>query len=113
MGTRSNFYKNPSYTYNKDLNLGSALQNLQAYNLATGNLPPPTSQEPSQFSGENILTGRRKRRREPRKLQEQNIHLQEYDDQPMSHQDYIEKRRSIVYFRVLKYLNFINIVIYM
>ncbi|KAL8112338.1 hypothetical protein AgCh_019872 [Apium graveolens] len=96
MATRSNFYKNPSYAYNKDLNLNSALQNLQAYNLATGNLPPPTTQEPSQFSGEKIVAGRHKRRREHRPPPEQNTHLQHYDDQPMSHQDYIEKRRREV-----------------
>ncbi|KAK3039460.1 hypothetical protein RJ639_028042 [Escallonia herrerae] len=29
MTTRSNFYKNPSFTYNRDLNLNSALQNLR------------------------------------------------------------------------------------
>ncbi|KAK2994867.1 hypothetical protein RJ640_012830 [Escallonia rubra] len=29
MTTRSNFYKNPSFAYNKDLNLNSALQNLR------------------------------------------------------------------------------------
>lgn len=98
MGTRSNFYKNPSYAYNKDLNLNSALQNLQAYNLATGNLPPPITQEPSQFSGENIVTGRHKRRRELRPSPEQKTHLHHYDDQPMSHQDYIEKRRLIFKF---------------
>ncbi|XP_063944502.1 uncharacterized protein LOC108205978 isoform X3 [Daucus carota subsp. sativus] len=93
MGTRSNFYKNPSYAYNKDLNLNSALQNLQAYNLATGNLPPPTTQEFAEIPGENFVAGRRKRRREHWKPPEQNTHLQDYDDQPMSHQDYIKKRR--------------------
>lgn len=98
MSTRSNFYKNPSYAYNKDLNLNSALQNLQAYNLATGNLAPPNPQEASQFSGEKIVAGRHKRRREHRPAPEQNTHLQHYDDQPMSHQDYIEKRRLICKF---------------
>ncbi|CAL9029441.1 unnamed protein product, partial [Prunus brigantina] len=29
MGTRTNFYKNPSITYKKDLSLSSVLQNLK------------------------------------------------------------------------------------
>nr|KAJ0213512.1 hypothetical protein LSAT_V11C400170220 [Lactuca sativa] len=29
MGTRTNFYKNPSFTYNKDYDLNSVLQNLK------------------------------------------------------------------------------------
>lgn len=89
MGTRSNFYKNPSYTYNKDLNLDSALQNLRAYNLATGNLPP--NEEPPIAVEENN-TVRHKRRRPP---PDQNTKIQQYyHEQPMSHQDYIQKRRS-------------------
>lgn len=32
MTTRSNFYKNPSYAYNKAFNLNSAIQNLQGFN---------------------------------------------------------------------------------
>ena len=39
MGTRTNFYKTPSLSYKKDLHLSSALQNLKAYNIATGNAP--------------------------------------------------------------------------
>ncbi|PKI39820.1 hypothetical protein CRG98_039865 [Punica granatum] len=35
--TRTNFYKNPSFAYNRDFNLSSALRNLKAYNIATGN----------------------------------------------------------------------------
>ncbi|BFG31421.1 hypothetical protein CerSpe_176950 [Prunus speciosa] len=38
MGTRTNFYKNPSIAYKKDLSLSSVLQNLKAYNIATGML---------------------------------------------------------------------------
>ncbi|KDP39858.1 hypothetical protein JCGZ_03389 [Jatropha curcas] len=37
MGTRTNLYKNPSISYKKDFSLSSVLQNLQAYNAATGN----------------------------------------------------------------------------
>lgn len=94
MGTRSNFYKNPSYTYNKDLNLESALQNLRAYNLATGNLPP--NEEPPIAVDENN-TVRHKRRRQRSPPPDQNTKIQQYyDERPMSHQDYIQKRRREV-----------------
>ncbi|CAN0842199.1 DEAD-box ATP-dependent RNA helicase 41 [Linum grandiflorum] len=39
MTTRSNFYKNSSISYKQDLSVSSVLQNLKAYNLATGNVP--------------------------------------------------------------------------
>ncbi|KAL6986030.1 hypothetical protein U1Q18_019397, partial [Sarracenia purpurea var. burkii] len=90
MGTRSNFYKNPSFTYNKDLNLNSALQNLRAYNVATGNAPP--TEEPA--SGDDRIL-HRKRHRENKPSPEQNNEIKE-NDGPMSHQDYIEKRRKEV-----------------
>lgn len=35
MGTRSNLYKNPSFTYNKDFHLNSVLQNLKGNQLPT------------------------------------------------------------------------------
>lgn len=91
MGTRSNFYKNPSYTYNKHLNLNSALQNLSAYNLATGNLPPPPSpaQPPPAVADDN-----RKRRRHKRSPPPDKKVAKYDDDQPMSHRDYIHKMRS-------------------
>ncbi|GFP81775.1 hypothetical protein PHJA_000320800 [Phtheirospermum japonicum] len=56
MGTRTNFYKNPSSAYNKQLNLNSVLQNLNSYNIATGNAP----------SDEPATVVQRKRRREAR-----------------------------------------------
>ncbi|CAH1412865.1 unnamed protein product [Lactuca virosa] len=45
--TRTNFYKNPSFTYNKDFDLNSVLQNLKAYNAATGNPTPPDDESAS------------------------------------------------------------------
>ncbi|KAH6822301.1 P-loop containing nucleoside triphosphate hydrolases superfamily protein [Perilla frutescens var. hirtella] len=83
MGTRSNFYKNPSYAYNKQLNLNSVLQNLTSYNIVTGNAPP---EEP-------VTTVKRKRRREWRPPPDQWNEVKE-NDGPMSHQEYIEKRRK-------------------
>ncbi|KAA0039710.1 P-loop containing nucleoside triphosphate hydrolases superfamily protein isoform 1 [Cucumis melo var. makuwa] len=93
MGSRTNFYKNPSISYKKDLNLSSALQNLRAYNIATGNAPPTDVQvqpPPLPVAKKNEY---RKRRREP-----ELPGTQKYDvgnsDGPMSHQDYIERRRK-------------------
>ncbi|XP_057510206.1 uncharacterized protein LOC130792682 isoform X1 [Actinidia eriantha] len=88
MGTRTNFYKNPSFKYNKDLSLNSALQNLRAYSVATG-IASPTEEIPS---GDQKIV-HRKRRREKRPPPDQNNESME-NDGPMSHQDYIEKRRK-------------------
>ncbi|PPD66961.1 hypothetical protein GOBAR_DD36158 [Gossypium barbadense] len=63
MGTRSNFYKNPSLSYKKDLSLSSALQNLKAYNIATGNAPPLV-EEKSQVDDKSACR-KRSREREP------------------------------------------------
>ncbi|KAK2409759.1 DEAD-box ATP-dependent RNA helicase [Trifolium repens] len=92
MGTRSNLYKNPSITYNKHFSLSSVLQNLHAYNIATGNVtsddqPPPAP------------TVSHKRRRPLRPQQSHHNHQKnEVDDDPssMSHHDYILKRRKEV-----------------
>ncbi|XP_059657529.1 uncharacterized protein LOC132304044 isoform X2 [Cornus florida] len=89
MGTRTNFYKNPSFAYNKDFNLNSVLQNLRAYNVATGNAPPAEEPVPC-----NDRIRHRKRRREPRPLPDPNNGIVEENDGPMSHQDYIDKRRK-------------------
>ncbi|KAL3362080.1 hypothetical protein AABB24_014767 [Solanum stoloniferum] len=88
MTTRSNFYKNPSYAYNKAFNLNSAIQNLQAYNAVTGNVPPP-----AETNSVEEKTSHRKRRRERKSKVQQNNEV-EVIDLPMSHQDYIEKRRK-------------------
>ncbi|XP_020550789.1 uncharacterized protein LOC105164316 isoform X2 [Sesamum indicum] len=83
MGTRTNFYKNPSYAYNKQFNLNSVLQNLKTYNIATGNA---SSDEPAPVV-------QRKRRREPKPRPDRRDEVKE-NDGPMSHQEYIEKRRK-------------------
>lgn len=83
-------YKNPSYAYNKAFNLNSAIQNLQAYNAVTGNVPPP-----AETNSVEEKTGHRKRRRERKSKVQQNDEV-EVNDLPMSHQDYIEKRRKEV-----------------
>ncbi|KAL3645333.1 hypothetical protein CASFOL_010513 [Castilleja foliolosa] len=83
MGTRTNFYKNPSSAYNKQLNLDSVLQNLKCYNIATGNAPPD----------EPAIVVQRKRRRESRPPPDRRSVVKESDG-PMSHQEYIEKRRK-------------------
>ncbi|KAK4389479.1 putative ATP-dependent RNA helicase DDX59 [Sesamum angolense] len=83
MGTRTNFYKNPSYAYNKQFNLNSVLQNLKTYNIAAGNA---SSDDPAPVV-------QRKRRREPKPRPDQRDEVKE-NDGPMSHQEYIEKRRK-------------------
>ncbi|RYR78123.1 hypothetical protein Ahy_A01g002855 isoform C [Arachis hypogaea] len=93
MGTRSNFYKNPSISYNKHFSLSSVLQNLQAYNTATGNAPP--SDEPPSISASSSVENTRslKRHRDPKSPKSQPD-----CDVPssMSHRDYVQKRRDEV-----------------
>ncbi|PIN10046.1 RNA helicase [Handroanthus impetiginosus] len=83
MGTRTNFYKNPSYAYNKQFNLNSVLQNLKSYNIAVGNASP---EEPAPFV-------QRKRRSESKPPPDKRNKVKE-NDGPMSHQGYIEKLRK-------------------
>ena len=129
MSTRSNFYKNPSISYKKDLSLSSILQNLQgnfnntitlssqplsfspkrrvlfllihfrllpAYNVVTGNAPPLQSLP----AGDGETTCR-KRHRDPKPKpkppppRRQNREIEE-NDAPMSHQDYIDRRRQLL-----------------
>ncbi|XP_022996224.1 uncharacterized protein LOC111491515 isoform X1 [Cucurbita maxima] len=90
MGSRTNFYKNPSISYKKDLNLSSALQNLRAYNIAIGNAPP-TDDQPSPVAKKNE---NRKRLRRETELSGNPKYDVGSSDGPMSHQDYIEKRRK-------------------
>ncbi|KAK9052322.1 hypothetical protein SSX86_028951 [Deinandra increscens subsp. villosa] len=94
MGTRSNLYKNPSFTYNKDFDLNSVLQNLKAYNAATGNPNSPDEQPVSVnekvFSQSN---GRKRRKNSPALDRRPEI---EESDGPMSHHDYIQKIRKEV-----------------
>ncbi|GMY30039.1 isoform 2 of probable atp-dependent rna helicase ddx59 [Fagus crenata] len=96
MGTRSNLYKNPSLAYKKDFGLSSVLQNLRAYNIATGNAPlneQQQQQEQQPHRDENKPC--QKRRRHPKPPLNRNCEIEE-NDGPMSHQDYIAKRRKEV-----------------
>ncbi|KAF6140390.1 hypothetical protein GIB67_013159 [Kingdonia uniflora] len=89
--TRSNFYKNPSFSYNKDFSLNSVLQNLKAYNAATGNTP--LVEEPQPVDQNKVhkrgLPSRRRKKAE-------NHDKKGDEDAPLSHQSYIQKRRKEV-----------------
>ncbi|KAJ9549831.1 hypothetical protein OSB04_022374 [Centaurea solstitialis] len=90
MGTRTNLYKNPSYTYNKDFDLNSVLQNLKAYNAATGNPIRPEDKPVSSNEKVVLQSNRRKRRR----ISSPKDHKTHESDGPMSHHDYILKMRK-------------------
>ncbi|XP_076907179.1 uncharacterized protein LOC143563547 isoform X2 [Bidens hawaiensis] len=94
MGTRTNLYKNPSFTYNKDFDLNSVLQNLKAYNAATG-IPNPPDEQP--LSGNqknpNSQSNCRKRQKKTKTSAKRTHEIQEIDG-PMSHYDYIHKIRK-------------------
>ncbi|KAF8412413.1 hypothetical protein HHK36_000377 [Tetracentron sinense] len=89
--TRTNFYKNPSFAYNKDFSLSSVLQNLRAYNVATGNAPP--IEEPRSGDDKKVS---RKRGSNRRPKQDRHVGNEPEIDGPLSHQSYIEKRRQIL-----------------
>ncbi|XP_071917913.1 uncharacterized protein [Coffea arabica] len=91
MANRSNFYKNPSYAYNRQFNLNSVLQNLTTYNIATGNVS--TAAEPVPADDKSVRHRKRRREREPPAVQNDEIGESKG---PMSHQDYINKRRKEV-----------------
>lgn len=91
MANRSNFYKNPSYAYNRQFNLNSVLQNLTTYNIATGNVS--NAVEPVPADDKSVLHRKRRRERKPPAVQKDEIGESEG---PMSHQDYINKRRKEV-----------------
>ncbi|KAJ4712764.1 DEAD-box ATP-dependent RNA helicase 41 [Melia azedarach] len=90
MTTRTNFYKNPSLAYKKDISLSSVLQNLKAYNVATGNASQIEEQPPAEERKAGV-----KRRRESKPQPDRRLEIEE-NDGPMSHQDYIDKRRKEV-----------------
>ncbi|KAE9597696.1 putative RNA helicase transcription factor interactor and regulator CCHC(Zn) family [Lupinus albus] len=96
MGTRTNFYKNPSISYNKHFSLSSVLQNLQAYNVATGNVLPGDQPQPDLTTASDHKTPSLKRRRPPQPRAGDDD--DDDNDAPfsMSHRDYIEKRRKEV-----------------
>ncbi|KAL3499563.1 hypothetical protein ACH5RR_038656 [Cinchona calisaya] len=93
MANRSNFYKNPSYAYNKHFNLNSVIQNLTTYNIATGNVS--LAGDPIPAADDKNSQVHRKRRRERKPAAVRNNESEEIDG-PMSHQDYIDKRRQEV-----------------
>ncbi|KAL3743257.1 hypothetical protein ACJRO7_018546 [Eucalyptus globulus] len=78
---RTNLYKNPSFAYNRDFNLSSALRNLKAYNIVTGSASL-TDGEPS--NDENAKRRRRRDSRAPRGGR--GVAME--DDRPMSHKEY-------------------------
>ncbi|CAM8898278.1 unnamed protein product [Rhodiola kirilowii] len=82
MGTRSNFYKNPSHSYKKNLSISSLLQNLNAYNFATGNVPPLVRVDPSR---------KRLRKNEPRSVANGEM---KNSEGPVSHQEYVDRKRK-------------------
>ncbi|XP_056174487.1 uncharacterized protein LOC115687780 isoform X1 [Syzygium oleosum] len=94
MGTRTNFYKNPSSAYNRDFDLSSALRNLKAYNIVTGSASLTDGEPSSDEKAE-----RRKRRRRgseaPCGGRSRSRGAAVEDDRPMSHDEYVEKRRQL------------------
>ncbi|PON40637.1 zinc finger protein [Parasponia andersonii] len=93
MGTRSNFYKNPSITYKKDFSLNSVLQNLRAYNAATGAAPSTHLEQSNQDGGEH--EPKRRRHCHPKSTTGPiSAVTEDKDDRPMSHHDYIQKIRK-------------------
>ncbi|XP_068635649.1 uncharacterized protein [Aristolochia californica] len=88
MTTRTNFYKNPSSSYNKDFTLSSVLQNLRAYNIATGDAPPIEEPPPAE---EETNASKRTSQRKRKPVSE--VGTAE-ESTSYSHQSYIEKRRK-------------------
>ncbi|XP_065857898.1 uncharacterized protein [Euphorbia lathyris] len=97
MGTRTNFYKNPSIAYKKDFDLNSVLQNLKAYNVATGNSSANEEQQCRDEESERRTwkKGGQKRRSTENRRPDRRLEIEELDG-PMTHQDYIDKRRKEV-----------------
>ncbi|CAI9095835.1 OLC1v1031858C1 [Oldenlandia corymbosa var. corymbosa] len=91
MANRTNFYKNPSHSYNKQLHLNSVLQNLQTYNIAIGNAP--RADEPAVQHPDDEIRRHRKRRRVWKPAAPQKNEVEE-NGGPMSHQEYIDKMRE-------------------
>ncbi|XP_020520906.1 uncharacterized protein LOC18430965 isoform X1 [Amborella trichopoda] len=89
MGTRSNFYKNPSFSYNKELSLSSVIQNLRAYNVATGNVFATSASDDDSIEVKGANCPKKKRK------QEKAIEKEE-DTEAFTHQAFIEKRRKEV-----------------
>ncbi|GAB4834186.1 hypothetical protein Ancab_032451 [Ancistrocladus abbreviatus] len=91
MTTRTNFCKNPSFAYRKAYSLFSVLQNLNAYNVVTRKASP-AEEPPLPPSSEHTVP-------RPKRLRKRNPSLKRRpevvdSDGPMSHEDYIQKRRK-------------------
>lgn len=98
MGTRTNFYKNPSISYKKDFDLNSVLQNLKAYNVATGNSSVSEEQQCGDEAPDRKIwnkAGQKRRRSSETRRPDRCLEIEESDG-PMTHQDYIDKRRKEV-----------------
>ncbi|XP_050230040.1 uncharacterized protein LOC126679143 [Mercurialis annua] len=95
MGTRTNFYKNPSISYKKDISLTSVLQNLKAYNAVTGNAPVTDDEEQQKSDTYNHRTRKTGKKRQTVESPPRPHTIQEQSG-PISHQDYIDKRRKEV-----------------
>ncbi|XXG66459.1 hypothetical protein AAC387_Pa06g0027 [Persea americana] len=105
--TRTNFYKNPSFSYRKDFSLSSVLRNLRAYNAATGNAPPRPIEEREEeefgFPVEGKLVPKRggsdRKRKQHHTSTSTSTRTQgfsEETDATLSHETYIEKTRKEV-----------------
>lgn len=86
MSNRTNFYKNPSFAYKKAYSLSSVLQNLQTYNVITGNAPA-TNESPA-VSDNSKPRPKRRRRRRPSPIKPRQL------EGPLSHEDYINLKRQ-------------------
>eukprot|EP00257_Ricinus_communis_P021257 XP_015580698.1 uncharacterized protein LOC8265564 [Ricinus communis] len=95
MGTRTNFYKNPSISYKKDFSISSVLQNLKAYNIATGNAPVTDEEEQQNREIEHDRPKKVGQKRRSTGGSPRRTDIEEHGG-PMSHQDYVDKRRKEV-----------------
>ncbi|EEF33466.1 conserved hypothetical protein [Ricinus communis] len=95
MGTRTNFYKNPSISYKKDFSISSVLQNLKAYNIATGNAPVTDEEEQQNREIEHDRPKKVGQKRRSTGGSPRRTDIEEHGG-PMSHQDYLQGSCSSV-----------------
>ncbi|KAJ6851116.1 DEAD-box ATP-dependent RNA helicase 41 isoform X2 [Iris pallida] len=88
--TRSNLQKNPSFSYKKDTSVSSVLQNIRAYNAATGN---PSSSSTEQPIPNKNNTSSNTSNRQPKKRKHEEERRTEESETSFTHQGYIEKIR--------------------
>eukprot|EP01018_Ginkgo_biloba_P037347 Gb_13165 [translate_table: standard] len=98
MGSRTNFYKNPAYIYNKDFDLSSALDNLRAYNLATGNVSPSHANvnENDHERTVNVDRKRKKKNYDLERKSESRV-SDHFTNETLDHETYKAKQRSAVF----------------